>query len=295
MAVRVAIANPKGGVGKSTTAMMLAEGLALRFNARVLVLDMDPQAMATKILIGQQALYDFRTQARGLSALLQAWSQGKTINLAQHLVAASDIIELRNRSMDSGSVDLIPSNPELLKDLADLQTTLGKLKRRQRVDVILASLFQQELARLDRSYHVIIFDCPAGPVPLALTSIRLAHHVVVPTNLEQNSYSTLGDFVRLILEDDLGLAETTRVHILVAMYQAINPVQRQMLDHIRAGSYEINAIDRPIPYSTSLQRAQMHPGRGAFRSAREKYEGALEDVLSLAEAMFERLDLEGTP
>ena len=54
MAVRIAVANPKGGVGKSTTAMMIAEGLALRVGARVLVLDMDPQAMVTKILIGQR-------------------------------------------------------------------------------------------------------------------------------------------------------------------------------------------------------------------------------------------------
>ena len=187
MAVRVAIANPKGGVGKSTTAMMLAEGLALRFGARVLVLDMDPQAMATKILIGHQALYDFRNQARGLGTVLRTWSQGRKTDLAQHLVAASDVIELRDRANGSGAVDLIPSNPELLRDLTDLQTMLGKLKRRQRVDALLANLLEAELARLDGSYHVIIFDCPAGPVPLALTSIRLAHHLLVPTNLEQNS------------------------------------------------------------------------------------------------------------
>lgn len=292
MAVRVAIANPKGGVGKSTTAMMLAEGLAVRYGARVLVLDMDPQAMATKILIGQQALYDFRNQDRGLSSILRAWSKGRKAGISRHVVPASDIIELRDRSNGSGGVDLIPSSPELLKDLAELQSALSKLKRRQRLDVILSSLFQEELTQLDRSYHAIIFDCPAGPVPLALTSIRLAQHVVVPTNLEQNSYTTLGDFWRLILEDDLGLGEGIRVHILISMFQAMNPLQRQMLDHIRAGSYELNAIDRPIPHSTALQRAQMHPGPGAFRSAREKYEGAFDELLSLADTMFERLELE---
>lgn len=55
MAVKIAIANHKGGVGKSTTAMMLAEGLALA-GFRVLVLDFDPQAMASKELLGLAGL-----------------------------------------------------------------------------------------------------------------------------------------------------------------------------------------------------------------------------------------------
>lgn len=292
MAVRVSIGNPKGGVGKSTTAMMLAEGLAIRFGARVLVLDMDPQAMATKILIGQQALHEYRSQDRGLSSLLRAWAKGARTDISRHIVPASDMIELRDRSTDSGSVDLVPSDPELLKELGDLQVIIGRLRRKQRLDAVLATLLGEELSRIDRSYNVIIFDCPAGPVPLALTSFRLSNHVLVPTNLEQNSYSTLVDFWRLILSEDLGLSERLRVHILVTMYQSINPVQRQMLDHIRAGAYELNAIYRPIPLSTALQRAQLHPGSGAFRSSREKYEAAIEEVVALADTMFDRLEFE---
>lgn len=295
MAIRVAIGNPKGGVGKSTTAMMLAEGLALRFGARVLVLDMDPQAMATKILIGHQALHEYRSQDRGLSSLLNTWAKGRKADISRHIVPASDIHELRGRSSDIGSVDLVPSDPELLKDLGELQTIIGRTRRKQRVDDLLATMFREELSRIDRSYHLIIFDCPAGPVPLALTSFRLSDHVVVPTNLEQNSYSTLVDFWRLILNEDLGLSERLRVHILVTMYQSINPVQRQMLDHIRAGAYELNAIYRAIPHSTALQRAQMHPGTGAFRSVREKYEGAIDELFALAETMFDRLELERAP
>ena len=44
MSIVVAIANPKGGVGKSLTTMMLADGLALTYGARILVIDADPQA-----------------------------------------------------------------------------------------------------------------------------------------------------------------------------------------------------------------------------------------------------------
>jgi len=293
MAVRVAVANPKGGVGKSTTAMMIAEGLALRVGARVLVLDMDPQAMITKVLIGPQALYDYRNQGQGLATVLRDWARGKRSNLLSHIVPASDIIELRDPGGGGGAVDLVPSSPELLRDLSELQGLLARIKRRQRLDAILATLFDRELARVDGRYHVILFDCPAGPVPLALTSIRLAHHLVVPTNLEENSYSTLVDFMQLILDDDLGMADKIRAHILITMYQSLNPLQRQMLDHIAAGATDLNAILRPIPYSPAIQKAEMHPGVGVFRRAREKYEGALADVLALADTMFERLELGG--
>lgn len=292
MAVRVAVANPKGGVGKSTTAMMIAEGLALRVGARVLVLDMDPQAMVTKVLIGQPAMYDFRNQGHGLAAVLRDWARGRRSNLLSHIVPASDVIELRDPGGGGGAVDLVPSSPELLRDLSELQSLLARIKRRQRLDAILATLFERELARVDKRYHVILFDCPAGPVPLALASIRLSRHLVVPTNLEENSYSTLVDFLRLMLEDDLGMAEKVRVHILVTMYQSLNPLQRQMLDQIMAGAADINAIPRPVPYSTAIQRAEMHPGVGVFRKAREKYESALADVLALADTMFERLELD---
>ena len=65
MVSRVAIANPKGGVGKSLTTMMLADGLALR-GARVLVIDMDPQAGVTKSLLGISAHDDLKARQIGL-------------------------------------------------------------------------------------------------------------------------------------------------------------------------------------------------------------------------------------
>ena len=57
MSVSVAIANPKGGVGKSLTTMMLADGLALSYGARILVIDADPQAGVTKSLLGIGTLF----------------------------------------------------------------------------------------------------------------------------------------------------------------------------------------------------------------------------------------------
>lgn len=289
MAIRVAVANPKGGVGKSTTTMMLAEGLALKFGARVLVIDMDPQAGVTKTLLGHAALAQLSDHNRGLGAILLGWSKGRTVNIADHRFAASDLYELSART--AGLIDIVPSNHELLGVLTDLEGQLKKLKRRQRIDVILAGLMAGALAPVLPNYDVVLFDCPAGAVPLALTAIRSAQHLVVPTNLEENSYTTLLDFFRFILSDDLRLAEHVYVHPVITMYHATNPLQRQMLDHINAGAYQLNAIPRPIPYSSAIQVAQMHSGPGSYRYLREKYGTATADLEALAVAVSQRIQL----
>ncbi|CAA2140309.1 ParA family protein [Hyphomicrobium sp. ghe19] len=290
MAIRVAVANPKGGVGKSMTTMMVAEGLALHFGARVLVLDMDPQAGVTKLLLGHRALDDLKSRQVGLGSILKRWSNGGGIKLAAHCEQASDLIDLR-APRTGGFIDLVPSNHELLGELSAFEDAIRQSKRKDRLDVTLAALIDSAVKQIEKHYHVVLFDCPAGPVALGLASLRCVQHVISPINLEDNSYTTLKDFLHFILDDDLGLWSRVTVHPLITMYHATNPVQRQMLDQIASGLYGLNAIRRPIPYAAALQIAQMHQGPGSYRSQREKYGTALAEVTALANAIAERIQL----
>ena len=126
-----------------------------------------------------------------------------------------------------------------------------------------------------------------------LAVLRLAGHILTPTSLEANSYSTLVGFLQFILDDDLDLASQVKVHPLITQYHASNTLQRQMLDHIQQGYYGLNAIGRPISYATVLQGAASHPGAGSFRTAREKYGNSLADVLGLAHAVAQRISSGG--
>lgn len=289
MAIRIAVANPKGGVGKSTTTMMVAEGLALKFAARVLVVDMDPQAGATKSLLGYGALEQLTSNQLGLATILRGWSGGKNVRLASHCIVASDLMELRERR--DGLVDLIPSNHELLGEVGELEAALKRLKRRQRIDVIIAGLLTGALKTVEANYDVVLLDCPAGAVPLSLAAIRSVQHLIAPTSLEENSYTTLADFFRFILDDDLGLYAQVHIHPLITMFHANNPVQRQMLDHLNGGAYDLKVIPRPIPYSAAIQVAQIHPGPGAFRYLREKYGSSTADLEALALSVAQRIAL----
>lgn len=287
MSITVVVANPKGGVGKSLTTMMLADGLALTYGARVLVVDLDPQAGVTKSLLGIDAEQELRDRRIGLGAMLQAFARGRDMQLPSHRVAATDLVELESR--ESGYIDVLPSNHELLGDMADFERSAHRKRRRDRLDVQLANALHAELKKIEREYDIVLVDCPAGPGVLGLAGIRLANHILAPTSLETNAYSTLTDFLKFILADDLDLASHVMVHPLITQYQSTNSIQREMLHHIKEGLAHLNAISRPIPYTAALQNAAAHPGVGSVRTARQKYGNAMADVVGLAKAVVERI------
>ena len=287
MSIRVAIANPKGGVGKTLTTMMLADGLALTYQARILVLDADPQAGATKALLGIDAEQELRDRRIGLGPMLEAFARGRNIRLASHRVAASDLIELQDRHQ--GFIDILPSNHELLGDMADFERSAHRKRRKDRLDVQLSKVLRDELAKIEDDYDVVLIDCPAGPGVLGLAGLRLAQHILAPTSLETNAYSTLIDFLKFILADDLDMASHVRVHPLITQYQSTNSIQREMLHHIKEGLSHLNAISRPIPYTAALQNAAAHPGMGSLRTAQQKYGNALSEVVALSKAVVERI------
>jgi cellulose biosynthesis protein BcsQ len=85
MALRVAVANHKGGVAKSTTAMMLSEGLAYFLGLRVLAIDFDPQASFTAMLLSSQGAQEAAAKGRTLSHLLRALAEGRAVQLGRYM------------------------------------------------------------------------------------------------------------------------------------------------------------------------------------------------------------------
>lgn len=288
MAVRIAIANVRGGVGKSTTTMMLAEGLALQ-GLRVLVVDIDPQAMISELLLRFDGLGDAVRGGRTLADLLARMAAGKAPKLAACRSPSADLAELAQRGA-RGRIDVVASSTSLLKDLVGLEQQIRNRHKSARLDAAMAQLLEPDLTRLDASYDVVIFDCQAGTPPLNLAALRLSQHVLAPTNLEDNSFAKLMDFIRIILDDDLDLAGKLTVHVLFTMYVAEDAQQRRFLKFIKQGIKGLNYLPRHIPHSTAIQRAASDVGgSGTRRSAKEKYGPALVEVEALASEMMSRV------
>ncbi|MBV6274248.1 AAA family ATPase [Alcaligenaceae bacterium CGII-47] len=159
------IANQKGGVGKTTTAINLAAALALS-NKRVLLVDLDPQGNAT--------------MGSGID------KNQATVNLYQVLIGESDIASARLRS-EPGNYDVLPANRELSGaeiDLVQMPDREQQLKR--------------ALAAIRTEYDYILIDCPPTLSLLTLNGLASAHGVIIPMQCEYFALEGLSDLVNTI-------------------------------------------------------------------------------------------------
>jgi len=288
VSINVAIANPKGGVGRSTSAMMIAEGLALFHGRRVLVLDLDPQGMASRMMLNRIVLDAAARERRTVMDLLLGYGGGHVGALSYYISpGASDIAELR-KAQDHRRVDLIPSHPHSLREHRGVEAMLLNSFTGKRLDQELARLLEADLERIKAYYDVMLFDCPAGLLPTSLAALRLADLVLSPTTLERNAIDTLVDFLGLVLQSDLAQGQAPRqppVYVLMTMFMRSNPSQQLLLDTMQRGDRGLKAILPPISHSAAIQRAVLHPGEGAVRMAYEKYGAGFEEFRQLASSI----------
>jgi chromosome partitioning protein len=161
----LAIANQKGGVGKTTTCVNLSAALA-QLGRRVLLVDLDPQGNAT---MGSGV--DKRALARTVYHVL---------------LGLGDIAHIRLRSA-SGVFDLLPANRELAGaevELVELPSREGRLRA--------------SLATLAAQYDDILIDCPPSLSLLTVNGLVAAQGVLIPMQCEYYALEGLSDLVGTI-------------------------------------------------------------------------------------------------
>ena len=164
MARVLAVANQKGGVGKTTTSVNLAAGLAQN-GRRVLLVDLDPQGNAT---MGSGV--DKRKLERTVYHVL---------------LGLGDVSNIRVR-VESG-YDLVPAN----RELAGAEVELVELSNRE-------GRLRAALERFAGDYEFILIDCPPSLSLLTVNALVAAEQVLIPMQCEYYALEGLSDLVETI-------------------------------------------------------------------------------------------------
>ena len=222
MAKIFCVANQKGGVGKTTTTVNLAAGLA-QVGQRVLMIDMDPQGNAT--------------MGSGID------KRKLEHTVYDVLLETASVAEARVTS-EKGGYDLLGAN----RELAGAEVELVDVERREK-------RLKQALAPVQKDYDFILIDCPPSLSLLTLNGLCAAHGVIVPMQCEYFALEGLTDLVNTIKQVHANLNRDLKIiGLLRVMFDPRITLQQQVSEQLKAhfGEKVFNTV---IPRNVRLAEA----------------------------------------
>lgn len=285
MASYLAVANRKGGVGKSTTAVILAHALSVWGGKRVLLIDIDSQCNASVILLGGRGWRDARLARRTISDYLVAASMGDSAQPENYVI--KNVGDICLASGQAPELDLLPGS--LLLDDVQSDIFLNRTSKVMVDEAIfgLRGHIERLLRRFSSSYDVVVLDCAPGLTLATLAAIGVADRVIVPFRPDYVSLLAI-DRIALLIEGKRNLDELAGVPTNRRRYACL-------ANYVRSQGAERLLIEE-IGLSHPLLKTQLHQRHGIAdsfdwvpkrRSIEEKYGDATGDVRSLYDEIAE--------
>ena len=226
----IAIFNHKGGVGKTTTSVNLAASLAHAHKKRVLVVDMDPQANATRSLLGKE----LPDGAHSVGTLLSAEASA-SVRLGDVLLPTSlDLLQI------------VPAHITLSE--AEL-----KLTNRPQREFLLRNALQEATG-----YDYVVIDCPPSLGILSLNALTAAYGVLIPTETQFLSLRGLHyvlDLLTLVrnkLNPDLRI-----LGVLPTKFYVLSMSNREVLQYLMTQQTAV-PVFQPISRDVRAEEAPNH-------------------------------------
>jgi chromosome partitioning protein len=246
----LAIANQKGGVGKTTTTVNLAASLAAS-GQRVLLIDLDPQGNAT--------------MGSGID-------KRDLISSVYDVLLGTKTVQQVRASSSAGKYDLLPAN----RELAGAEIELVELEHRE-------TRLKDALLLVMPEYDFILIDCPPALNLLTLNGLCAAKSVMIPMQCEYYALEGLSDLVNTIRKVRANLNPDLEIEgLLRTMFDPRNTLAQQVSDQLQ--EHFGNKVYRTvIPRNVRLAEA---PSYGVPAMYHDKHSKGTLAYLALAQELM---------
>jgi chromosome partitioning protein len=275
----IATINLKGGVGKTTTTVGLAEMYATAGN-RVLVIDLDPQTNATVMLIDEQRWQQLDQDGQTLA---QLFADALEVDPAKR-VFDLDLALQKNVGTIEGldGIDLIPSSLRLI----DVQDKLSQMPQGQFFTKSPTQVLETAVKNILDDYDVVLIDCPPNMGIITLNGLRIADGYIIPTI--PDVLSTFG--IPQIQDRVESFADELNEHIkpygiVVTKYRSASTLHINTIQALRDGADDGKnppLFDTFVPEGNAIAAAAEFTGRGTLRQ-KYAYQGGYETFERLAD------------
>jgi chromosome partitioning protein len=266
MSNRISTINLKGGVGKTTTTVALAEMLAVEFDQRVLLVDLDPQTNLTTILIGEEAWKERNEADQTLAQLFKdalSDEEERKFDLDEALLSGVSAVE---EVAETGNLDLLPSSLNLI-DIQDRLASMpaGRYYSRSPGEILHTALKQN----LD-DYDWVLIDCPPNLGLITLNGLRISQGYIIPTIPDILSTYGIPQIVSRVSDFAADINEPIEpLGIVVSKYRDQANLHRAVVEDLR------NDPDLPPVFETVIPEAAAIAASAEFLpigTLRQKYQ-----------------------
>lgn len=278
----ISICNLKGGVGKTTIVMALAEYLAgdTMYGKRVLVIDLDPQSNLTSALMSEEVWEkQFENQKLTLPYLFKDPEYFLENVKSENFIVKHNVSNVRSRN-SFAHLHLIPSSPRLFEIQEELPSGYYSFNLKP------VELLRTILKPLLNNYDYILIDCAPNINTVIKSAFLASDALIIPCVLNRMSIHGLD-----MLLEQIEKFNKYYVHKLKVVGTLISRYNRTKAQTEHLNSIIVNPFYPPIFETKILERAKIAEGLelSNYLTYKQKYDDSHDSLLNLAKEFIQRV------